>query len=231
MKTIGLIGGMSWQSSAEYYRIINELVAKKKGGQHSCQCIMYSVDLDPILILRDLGEWGKLTDLMTDAAKRLEKSGADFLVICSNTMHKTVKEIQDCINIPILDIVDALVSSIKEKGLKRVGLLGTKFTMEEDFYIDRLKNQGLEVKIPEIYDRTFIHNVIYNELDFHILKQSSKNRFIQIIEKLGSNGVEGIILGCTEIPLLIKQEDTSLLLFDTTMIHATSAVDLALKES
>lgn len=231
MKTIGLIGGMSWQSSIEYYRIINELVSQKKGGQHSCQCIMYSVDLEPILILRDQGEWGKLTDLMGNAARRLEKGGADFIVICSNTMHKTVDEIQNRINIPILDIIDVTSSDIKDKGLKTIGLLGTKFTMEEDFYIKRLKSSGLEVRIPEKEDRNFIHNVIYNELDFHILKQSSKNKFKDIIESFANDGVEGVILGCTEIPLLIKQEDVSLTLFDTTMIHAKNAVALALIDS
>jgi aspartate racemase len=232
MKTIGLIGGMSWESSAEYYRIINETMKEKLGGLHSAKCIMYSVDFEEIEKLQHAGKWKEATEVMIDAAKRVEKGGADFIVICTNTMHKMADEVQSNINIPLLHIADATAEKIRSKGLKKVGLLGTKFTMEEDFYKGRLSNTfGLDVIIPEEDERKIVHDIIYKELCLGKIKKSSKKRFKKIIENLVSRGAEGIILGCTEIPLLIKQEDCSVPLFDTTEIHARSAVELSLARS
>ena len=232
MKTIGLIGGMSWESSAEYYRIINETMKEKLGGLHSAKCIMYSVDFEEIEKLQHAGKWKEATEVMIDAAKRVEKGGADFIVICTNTMHKMADEVQSSITIPLLHIADATAEKIRSKGLKKVGLLGTKFTMEEDFYKGRLSNTfGLDVIIPEEDEREIAHDIIYKELCLGEIKKSSKKKFKKIIENLVSRGAEGIILGCTEIPLLIKQEDCSVPLFDTTEIHARSAVELSLARS
>ena len=232
MKTIGLIGGMSWESSAEYYRIINETMKEKLGGLHSAKCIMYSVDFEEIEKLQHAGKWKEATEVMIDAARRVEKGGADFIVICTNTMHKMADEVQSSITIPLLHIADATAEKIRSKGLKKVGLLGTKFTMEEDFYKGRLSNTfGLDVIIPEEDEREIVHDIIYKELCLGEIKKSSKKKFKKIIENLVSRGAEGIILGCTEIPLLIKQEDCSVPLFDTTEIHARSAVELSLARS
>jgi len=231
MKTIGLIGGMSWESSQEYYRIINETVKEKLGGLHSAKIIMYSVDFEEIEKLQHQGKWKELTELMIDAAQRVEKAGADFVVLCTNTMHKMADEVHKNIKIPLLHIADATAEKIKEKGLGKIGLLGTKFTMEEDFYKSRLKEKyGLDVIIPNEEGRQIIHDVIYKELCLGEIKQSSKEQFKKIIQNLVSNGAEGIILGCTEIPLLIKQEDVEVPLFDTTMIHAKSAVEYVFKK-
>ena len=232
MKTIGLIGGMSWESSAEYYRIINETMKEKLGGLHSAKCIMYSVDFEEIEKLQHASKWKEATEVMIDAARRVEKGGADFIVICTNTMHKMADEVQSSITIPLLHIADATAEKIRSKGLKKVGLLGTKFTMEEDFYKGRLSNTfGLDVIIPEEDEREIVHDIIYKELCLGEIKKSSKKKFKKIIENLVSRGAEGIILGCTEIPLLIKQEDCSVPLFDTTEIHARSAVELSLARS
>ncbi|MFX1533385.1 MAG: aspartate/glutamate racemase family protein [Promethearchaeota archaeon] len=230
MKTIGLIGGMSWESSAEYYRIINETVKDLLGGTHSAKSIMYSVDFQEIESLQHLGKWQELTELMVDAAQRLERGGADLVVICTNTMHKMADEVQKSINIPLLHIADATAAKIKEIGIKKIGLLGTKFTMEEDFYKGRLiEKYGLEVIIPQAEQRQIVHNVIYNELVLGEIKQSSKEQFKTIIQHLKIEGAEGVILGCTEIPLLVKQEDVDVALFDTTKIHARSAVEYAIE--
>lgn len=229
MKTIGLIGGMSWESSLEYYRIINEQVKKNLGGSHSAKSLMYSVDFEEIKLLQHEGNWDKATQIMIDAAKRLEKGGADFVVICTNTMHKMADQMQSQIQIPILHIVDATAERIHAKGIKKIGLLGTKFTMEEDFYKARLQNKfGLQVIIPNSPDRQIIHDVIYNELVLGILKQDSREQYIRIINQIVNNGAEGVILGCTEIPLLVHQKDVNVCLFDTTRIHAEAAVEKAL---
>jgi len=230
MKTIGLIGGMSWESSLEYYRIINEQIKEKLGGLHSAKSLMYSVDFDEIEKLQHQGNWKDATKLMIDAAKRLEMGGADFIVICTNTMHKMADEVQRNIKIPLLHIADATAEKIKAKGLKKVGLLGTKFTMEEDFYKGRLiKKYGLDVLIPNENDRQIVHDVIYQELCLGKINHSSKKQFIRIINNLVKDGAEAVILGCTEIPLLVQQKDVKVLLFDTTRIHAETAVEYSLK--
>jgi len=231
MKTIGLIGGMSWESTSEYYKIINKTIKEKLGGLHSAQCIMYSVDFEEIAGLQHRGEWKELTQLMINFAQQLETAGADFIVICTNTMHKMAPEIQDNTNIPLLHIADATAERIIEQGLRKPGLLGTKFTMEEDFYKQRLKEKyNINVIIPSNTEREIIDSIIYNELCRGIIKESSKEKFKEIIKKLISIGADGLILGCTEIPLLISQKDAEVPLFDTTTIHSKAAVAFALNE-
>jgi len=230
MKTIGLIGGMSWESTAEYYRIINEAVKENLGRLHSAKIVMYSVDFEEVEQLQHQGKWDKATDVMIDAAKRVERGGADFVLICTNTMHKMAGAVAANINVPLLHIADATADRITSLGLKKVGLLGTKFTMEQDFYKGRLKERfGLRVVIPNESEREIVHNVIYRELCLGEIKDSSRRQLKTIINRLGNRGAQGIILGCTELPLLINQEDCSVPLFDTTVIHAKAAVDYALK--
>ena len=232
MKIIGLLGGMSWESSAEYYRIINETVKEKLGGLHSAKILSYSVDFQEIEGLQHAGKWDAATQLMIDAAERIERGGADFLLICTNTMHKMADEVASAIKIPLLHIADATAESIKHERIRKVGLLGTKFTMEQDFYKSRLAEQhGLEVLIPGKGDRESVHQIIYDELCLGKILDESRKKFRQIIQKLVKNGAEGIILGCTEIPMLVKPEDTAVPLFDTTLIHARRAVDYALNET
>jgi len=229
MRTIGLIGGMSWESSIEYYRIINETVRAKLGGLHSAKSIMYSVDFAEIEALQHQGKWDKATELMIAAAKNVENGGADFIVICTNTMHKMADEMQRHIQIPLLHIADATAERIKARRLRKVGLLGTKFSMEEDFYRGRLSEKhGLEVIIPAREEREIIHRVIYDELCAGKITQSAKELYISIMESLVENGAEGIILGCTEISLLVRDKDCDVPLFDTTNIHAVAAVEYAL---
>jgi aspartate racemase len=229
MKTIGLIGGTTWLSTIEYYRIINETVKEKLGGAHSAHCILYSVDFDEFVLQRE-GKWDEIACSFIDIAKRLEQSGADFLIICANTIHKIADEIQKSVNIPILHIADVTAERIVESGLKKVGLLGTKYTMEEEFYKRRLKERfNIETIVPETKEREIIHNIILDELTHEIIKRSSKQKYIKIINNLVYKGAEGIILGCTEIPLLIKENDVNTHIFDTTAIHAKAAVEFALK--
>ena len=229
MKTIGLIGGMSWESSSEYYRIINETVRERLGGLHSAECIMYSADFEQIENLQHQGKWEKLTKLMLNFAQKLEGAGADFIVICTNTMHKMAEEVENNTNIPLLHIADATAEKIIEKGLGKLGLLGTNFTMEEDFFKKRLEEKyNIEVIIPSQNDRRIIDSVIYNELCLGIIKQSSKEKYKEVINRLISDGADGVILGCTEIPLLVSQGDVEMPAFDTTTIHAKSAVEFAL---
>lgn len=231
MKTIGLIGGMSWESSAEYYRILNHLVKQELGDLHSCKCIMYSVDFSDIEALQHKGKWEELSTIMIDIAQKLEKAGAEFIIICTNTMHIMANEVQSNIDIPLLHIADATAEQVKLKKLKRVGLLGTRFTMEQDFYKGRIfEKYGIEVIVPSEADQTIIHTIIYNELVQGMVKLESKNEYIKIIQRLVENGAEGIILGCTEIPMLIRQEDIDVPVFDTTAMHAISAIEFALKE-
>lgn len=229
MKTMGLIGGMSWESSLEYYRIVNETVKEKLGGLHSCKCLMYSVDFGVIEALQHQNKWDELTKLMIEAAQNLKHGGADFIVICTNTMHKMAPEIETATGLNVLHIADFTGAAISKDQIQKVGLLGTRFTMEGDFYKKRLKdNYDIEVIIPEDADRQIIHDIIYNELCLGIIKDDSRQKYIDIINKLCANGAEGIILGCTEIPLLIKQSDVLIPVYDTTKIHAESAVDFAL---
>lgn len=231
LKTIGIIGGLAWQSSAELYKIINKLVNKKLGGQHSCKCVMYSVDLDPVLVLRDEGNWNDLANIIEDAIKRVEAAGADFTIIVSNTMHKTVDIIKDRVSKPILHIADVTAQAVLDRGFKTVGLMGTKFTLTEDFYKAKMeRDYGIKILVPDEKDIEFIHHVIYEELDFSIFSPESAKRFVDIIEKMGQRGAEGVILGCTEIPLLVKQEYTNIPLFDTTTLLAEAAVKKALCE-
>lgn len=230
MKTIGLLGGMSWESSIEYYRIINQEVKNKLGGLHSAKSLMYSVDFAEIEELQHKANWKELTKQMINAAQNLENGGAEFLVICTNTMHKMADDMQKEIKIPIFHIADATAEAIKKAGIKKIALLGTKFTMEEDFYKGRLLDKyNLDVIIPNSEDRNTIHKIIYDELVVGEIKLESKQKYLEIINKLKAQSAEGIILGCTEIGLLIKQDDSDLPVFDTTVIHAVSAVDYALK--
>jgi len=231
MKTIGLLGGMSWESSLEYYRIINEKVKNELGGLHSSKSILYSVDFEEIEVLQHQNKWEELTVIMINAAKSLEKAGADMVLICTNTMHKMADDVQKNISIPLVHIADATAQAIQQQGLKKIGLLGTKFTMEQDFYKGKLlEKYGIDVVIPNDTDREIVHKVIYNELCLGEIKDSSKKEYIRIIENLVRDGAEGIILGCTEIPLLVKQTDVSVPVFDTTTIHAENAVMKAIEK-
>jgi aspartate racemase len=229
MKTIGLIGGMSWESSIEYYRIINETVRARLGGLHSAKSIMYSVNFAEIEALQQQGKWNEATALMIAAAQRVENGGADFVIICTNTMHRMADEVQNQIKIPLLHIVDATAEKIKAQGLKKIGLLGTRFTMEEDFYRGRLSEKhGLEVIIPTEKERDIVHRVIFDELCLGEIRPSSREQYVSVMDHLARDGAEGIILGCTEISLLIQEEDSQIPLFDTTKIHAMAAVEYAL---
>jgi aspartate racemase len=230
MKTIGLIGGMSWESSLEYYRIINETVKSKLGGFHSAKSLMYSVDFQEIEKLQHLEQWEDATKMMIDAAQRVERGGADFVVICTNTMHKMAEKVEKNIQVPLLHITDVTAAKIKEMGKKTVGLLGTRFTMEQDFYKGRLKDKHeIEVLIPKEDERKAIHAILYDELCLGAIKTTSKDKFKNIITNLKTRGAEGIILGCTEIPLIVKQEDYEIFLYDTTTLHAQAAVNFALQ--
>jgi len=230
MKTVGLIGGISWESSLEYYRIINENVKERIGGLHSAKCILYSFDFADVAQLQHAGKWKTLTKMMIESAQILEKAGANFIVICANTMHKMADDIQSRITIPVLHIVDATSDEILKKNIEIVGLLGTRFTMEEDFYRERLREHGIEAIVPDQEEIRIIHNIIYHELCLGIIKQSSKDTFKKIIENLVGRGAKGIVLGCTEIPLLIKQGDARVPLFNTMEIHVKAAVDSALQD-
>jgi len=230
MKTIGLLGGMSWESSLVYYKIVNEKVKEILGGHHSCECVMYSVDFDPIKKLQHDGNWDELTRIMIAAAQKIEKGGAEMLTICTNTMHKMYNEVQNSISIPVLHIADATAEAIKEKNLKTIALLGTRFTMEHDFYKGRLtEKHGINVLVPEGKDLETVHNIIYNELVLGVINNESREAYKEIIEKLAKKGAQGVILGCTEIPLLIQQNDVSIPVFDTTTIHAEKTVTFALQ--
>lgn len=230
MKTIGLIGGMSWESSQEYYRIINETARERLGGLHSAQSLMFSFDFAEIEDLQRAGNWEEATRRMVRAAQMLERGGADFVLICTNTMHKMAKDVQEGIKIPLLHIADPTGEAIRAKGITKIGLLGTKYTMEHVFYKGRLVDEfGLEVVVPGEADRQAVHNIIYDELCLGEMNDTSKEKYLEIIRKLGEQGAQGVILGCTEIGLLVKQDDVSLPVFDTTRIHAETAVDIALE--
>jgi aspartate racemase len=228
-KTIGLIGGMSWESSAEYYRIVNREMQKRLGGVHSARSLMWSVDFGRIERLQHSGDWDRLADEMKDAAIRLERGGADFIVLCTNTMHRLADAIVSAVEIPLLHIADPTAQRIKAAGFGRIGLLGTAFTMEQDFYKGRLRDHdGLDVIIPETEDRRVVHEIIYRELVVGEIRPESREAYRGIMARLVERGAQAIILGCTEIMLLLSDEDSAVPLYDTTTIHAIAAVDHAL---
>jgi len=230
VKTIGMIGGMSWESSAEYYRLMNEEVKQQLGGLHSAKCILYSVDFQEIEHYQAKGEWSKAGQVLAEAAQSLESAGAEFIVICTNTMHKVIDIITEKITIPILHIADATANQIEKASLQKVALLGTKYTMEQDFYRARVEGFGIEVLVPLAEERTEVNRIIYEELCLGKIEQTSKDYYLQVIENLVQLGAQGIILGCTEIGLLIKQEDVNVPVFDTTLLHAQAAVNMAIQK-
>lgn len=228
-KVIGLLGGMSWESSAAYYRIINEQVRDRLGGLHSARCLMWSFDFAEIEALQHAGRWDDAKAEMIAAAQRLERGGADFVLICTNTMHRMATEVQAAIGIPLLHIADPTAERIRAAGLRRVGLLGTSFTMEQDFYKGRLvERHGLEVLVPEAEDRALVHRVIYEELVQGRAEPASREAYRAVIARLVARGAEAVILGCTEIMLLVRPEDSAVPLFDTTALHAEAAVERAI---
>jgi len=231
MKTIGLIGGMSWESSIEYYRIINQEAKKRLGGLHSAECIMFSFDFAEIEGLQMVGDWETATQRMIQAAQQVERGGGECIVICTNTMHKMADAVQNAIDIPLIHIADATAEVIQSKKIETIGLLGTRFTMEEDFYKGRMiDNFGLNVLIPDSDGRDAVHRIIYDELVVGEIKDESRERYQAVIEALQADGAEGVILGCTEIGLLIKPEHSVMPVFDTTYLHALAAVDWALRD-
>jgi aspartate racemase len=231
MKMIGMLGGMSWESSLEYYRLINEAVHGRLGGLHSARSLMVSVDFAEIEEMQRQGRWEQATRLMIEAAQSVQAGGADFLIICTNTMHKMADEVQQGIGIPLLHIADATAQAVLARGLQKVGLLGTRFTMEQDFYRRRLSERyHLDVLIPGSADRAIVHRIIYDELVLGRIEPVSKAEYLRIIASLAEAGAEGIILGCTEIGLLVSQADCTLPLFDTTRIHAMAAVQFAVQD-
>jgi len=231
MKTIGLLGGMSWESTESYYRLLNETVKERLGGLHSAKVVLHSVDFAEIEQLQHLGEWEKTAEILKKAAQGLEKAGADFILICTNTMHLVAPQIQAGINIPLLHIADATAEEIVKANIQKIGLLGTAFTMEEDFYKGQLQNKyHLDVITPNSNDRKIVHQIIYDELCLGNIQNNSRKEYLRIIDDLVKQGAEAIILGCTEIALLIEPQHTKVKLFDTTRIHALKAIEIALDE-
>lgn len=229
MKTIGIIGGMSWESTVTYYQIMNETVKQELGGLHSAKILLYSVDFSEIERCQAEGDWEKSGDILASAAESLEKAGADFLVIATNTMHKVVPQIQKRIHIPIVHVAEVTAEELKQNHITTVALLGTKYTMTQEFYKEKLENAGITVLIPEAREIEAVNSIIYDELCLGSILKASKERYLQIIEGLKNRGAQGVILGCTEIGLLIRQEDTELPVFDTTKIHAVKAAKLSLE--
>lgn len=231
MKMIGMLGGMSWESTQTYYRAVNEGVKQALGGLHSARVLLYSVDFAEIEALQHQNDWDQLSEILIEAARSLEAGGADFLVICTNTMHKVAPQIAQAISIPILHLADATAATLKAEGVTRVGLLGTKFTMEESFYKERLEAQGISVFVPCAADRQTIHDIIYAELCRGVINSASHSIYLEVIKRLAGDGAEAVILGCTEIGLLVRQSDTTIPLYDTTLIHAQQAVTWSLNQS
>lgn len=226
MKTVGLLGGMSWESTAGYYKAINEGVRNRLGGLHSAQIVMLSVDFEPIEKMQHQGDWNGAALILSEAARKIELAGADFLLICTNTMHKIAPQIEQAVNIPIHHIADATAEVLVEQGVKTVGLLGTAFTMEQEFYKGRLQEKyGIEVLVPDTTDQQIVHAIIYDELCVGKIQSNSKAEYLRIINALSEQGSEAVILGCTEISMLVKQSDTAIPLYDTTQIHANKAVE------
>lgn len=228
MKTIGLIGGMSWESTQVYYRLLNENVKQRLGGHHSAKVVLVSVDFAEIAELQHAGDWPATAAILCDAAQALERAGADFILIGTNTMHKIADEVAAAVSVPLLHIIDVTAAALKARSIKRVGLLGTQFTMEQEFYRARLQAQGIEIIVPGPKDRKLVHSVIFDELCQGQFLDASKQAYLQIIESLAARGAEGVILGCTEIGMLLKDGDASIPLFDTAELHAEAAVAKAL---
>lgn len=231
MKTIGLIGGMSWESTETYYRLINEKVRKQLGGLHSAKLVLYSLDFSEIAALQRKGDWDEMTKILTSAAQSVQSCGADILLICTNTMHKIAPQIEQATTAPLLHIADATIEVLRRDGITSVGLLGTRFTMEQAFYRERLEEHGISVIIPEDSERDAVHDIIFDELCQGIINPDSKATYLDIVDSLSARGAQAVILGCTEIGLLIQPSDTSVALYDTTEIHADQAVEFALRES
>lgn len=229
MKTIGLLGGMSWESTVTYYKIINEIIKQELGGLHSAKILLYSVDFAEIEKCQADGDWEKSAEILRNAAQNLEKAGADFILICTNTMHKVAPQIQNFIKIPIVHIAEATAERLKQHNISKVALLGTKYTMTQNFYKAKLIEAGIDVMVPDAKGIELVNDVIYNELCLGIISQNSKKKYLHIIDELAKQGAQGVILGCTEIGLLIQQNDTSLPVFDTTQIHATRAAILSIE--
>lgn len=230
MKTIGLIGGMSWESTVTYYQVINEAVKRRLGGLHSAKILMYSVDFAEVEACQAAGDWDRSADILGDAAERLERAGADVIAICTNTMHKVAPQIQRRISIPILHIADATAERLRREGIRRVALLGTKYTMQQDFYRERIRSSGIDVLIPDAADVEIVNRVIYGELCLGEIREASRREYVRIIDGLKARGAEGVILGCTEIGLLIGPQDSPLPVFDTTQIHALRAAEWAMEK-
>jgi len=231
MKTIGIIGGLTWLSTAEYYRLLNEMVNEKLGGVHSAKIILHSVDFHEIKTLTFAEDWQGIIEIIAGIAKKLEDAGADCILIGANTMHKIAAEVQSAVSIPVIHIAEATAKKIEKQGLTKVALLGTKYTMELGFYQHALAQYQISTIIPDEADRQYIHDAIYNEMGKNIFLPATKHQFLHIIDKLSKEGAEGIILGCTEIPLLLQQSDCSIPVFDTTLIHTSAAIDYALEEA
>ncbi len=230
MKTIGLIGGMSWESTMHYYQLLNEEVNQRLGGLHSAKILLYSIEFSKMEEHQRKNEWDKCTDIVLDAAKTLEQAGADFLLICANTMHKVYEEVQSKISIPILHIADATADELEMNSITRVGLLGTRYTLLEDFYISRLEKRGLKVILPSFEDIQEVNRIIFEELCVGRIEEASQIKLIHIINQLKEWGAQGIILGCTELDMLIDDTNSSLPVFDTTLIHALKAIQFAMEE-
>ncbi|MET8941277.1 aspartate/glutamate racemase family protein [Streptomyces rubiginosohelvolus] len=228
MRTIGLIGGMSWESTAEYYRLINEYTRDRLGGLHSARCVLYSVDFAEIERLQAEGRWEEAGEVLADAARAVERAGADMVLICTNTMHKVADTVASAVSVPLVHLADATADAVRVAGVRKVGLLGTAFTMEQDFYRGRLRDRGLDVRVPDAAGRALVHEVIYGELCLGEVRAASREAYRQIIRGLVADGAEGVILGCTEIELLIGPEDSPVPVFPTARLHALAAVDAAL---
>ncbi len=231
MLTIGLLGGMSWESSAEYYRLANEIVRDRLGGLHSARCVLYSMDFASIEAMQRAGRWDEAAEALAAAARSVEAAGADLLVLCTNTMHKVADEIQHAVTIPLLHLADTTAAAVLRAGITTVGLLGTAFTMEQDFYRARLAGHGLQVLVPGPEDRALVHRVIYDELCLGVVTDDSRQAYRQVMGRLVGRGAEGVVLGCTEIELLIRDGDSDVPLFATTRLHIEAAVDRALARS
>ncbi|OLR89477.1 aspartate/glutamate racemase family protein [Actinokineospora bangkokensis] len=229
MKLIGLLGGMSWESSAEYYRVLNERVKQRLGGLHSARCVLYSVDFAEVERMQAEGRWDDAGLLLRDAARALVRAGAELVVLCTNTMHKVAAAVEDDLGVPLLHLADTTAQAVRDAGLHRVGLLGTAFTMEQDFYTGRLAERGVRAIVPEAEDRAEVHRIIYSELVLGRVEEASRQVYREVIARLVARGAQGVVLGCTEIELLVSQADSPVPVFPTTRLHAEAAVDAALR--